>query len=73
MAKRFSTIVKGWIGLRVQWEDCRDPIRGTYRLREGTLTDVQGRNVEINHDGWKWLPDLHGFKLKDTRHEEHED
>ncbi len=64
MAKQRATIVRGWIGEKVQWEDCIDHRRGTFMLRTGKLQDVKGRNVMIN-DNWLWLPDLANFRQFD--------
>lgn len=59
---RFATIVKGWIGKRVEWEYNHDHKWGTCSVGTGTVTDVQGRNIWI--DGTpRWIPDLRNLKL----------
>jgi hypothetical protein len=54
------------IGKTVEWLDTYCP-RSGYRVREGVILEVSGRNVRVDMNGssdWKWLPDMHDLKLK---------
>jgi hypothetical protein len=56
------TEVRKWIGKRVEWDELIDIRRGTHVIREGVITDVKARNIEINGD-WKWLSRLTNLRL----------
>lgn len=61
MGKQFATVVKSWIGKKVEWEYAHDPNRGSCLVATGVIEDVKGRNALIG-GSWLWIPDLHNLK-----------
>ena len=57
-----SSEAKKLIGKKIQWNAnfCPKKGCGTY---SGYVTGVKGKNIEINHSDWKWLPDMHNITL----------
>lgn len=57
-----ASYYKQFVGKRIEWEYAHDRNRGTYMVRQGTVEDVQGKNMWVDGDVM-WGEDLKNIKV----------